>query len=161
MLEDNNNSVDERLKLIKQIDFDHTTDVDTGNAITKMQYDLGNLAECVEYAPMAIQYNKQDLIYSTSFQITIRNLILNEIDSISTEEDLGAVEDDIAKLVDLIPLCYNDFEDKIDDKRSEIQQYENDNDDDWENSRYYGQIKEEENRINEMFTSLRTHDDEA
>ena len=161
MLEDNNNSVDDRLKLMKQIDFDNTTDVDTGNAITKMQYDLGNLAECVEYAPMAIQYNKQDLIYSTSFQITIKNLILNEIDSISTEEDLGAVEDDIAKLVDLIPLCYNDFEDKIDDKRSEIQQYENDNDDDWENSRYYGQIKEEENRINEMFTSLRTHDDEA
>ena len=160
MLEDNTSSVEDRLTLIDKLNQDYTDCVDTSDAIEKMQYDLGNLGECVEYVPVAKKFHRQGIIDSPSFHAMLRNLINNEIESVATEEDLGAVEDDIDKLTDLIPLFWNDFEDRIEEKREEIQQNGNEDNEDWRNSRYYGEIKEEENRIDEMFTSLRAYGDE-
>ena len=155
MLEDNSNSVEDRLSLIEKLNLDNNANVDAGNAVSRMQDDLETFSECVEYVPVAVRLNRQGVIKSPDFHKKLNELVLNDIDEVSTEDDLGSVEEDIDKLADLIPSWDYDFESSIEEKRDEILQHDKEENDDWENSYYYGQIKEEEKRINEMFTSLR------
>ena len=155
MLEDNSNSVEDRLSLIEKLNLENNANVDAGNAISRMQDDLETFSECLEYVPVAVRLNRKEVITSPDFHKKLNELVLNDIDEVSTEDDLGSVEDDIDKLADLIPSWDYDFESSIEEKRDEILQHDKEENDDWENSYYYGQIKEEEKRINEMFTSLR------